>query len=48
MIIEPTVVWAQQGDPDPEEHDYVGDGTSRCPVCMFPMNAHITFEEKQS
>jgi hypothetical protein len=27
---------------DPETHDYQGDGTSRCPVCLGSMNEHIS------
>jgi hypothetical protein len=26
---------------DPEDHDYQGDGTSRCPVCLGTMNQHL-------
>jgi hypothetical protein len=26
---------------DPEDHDYQGDGTSRCCVCLGSMNEHI-------
>jgi hypothetical protein len=25
---------------DPEDHDYQGDGTSRCTVCLGTMNEH--------
>jgi len=28
---------------DPEDHDYQGDGTSRCPVCLGQMNDHISW-----
>jgi hypothetical protein len=28
---------------DPEDHDYQGDGTSRCPVCLGQMNEHISW-----
>jgi len=30
---------------DPEDHDYSGDGTSRCRVCLDSMNAHISWEK---
>ena len=30
---------------DPEDHDYQGDGTSRCPVCLGQMNEHISWEK---
>ena len=30
---------------DPENHDYQGDGTSRCPVCLGQMNDHISWEK---
>ena len=30
---------------DPEDHDYQGDGTSRCPVCLGSMNEHISWEK---
>jgi hypothetical protein len=29
---------------DPEDHDYQGDGTSRCPVCLGQMNDHISWD----
>jgi hypothetical protein len=28
---------------DSEDHDYQGDGTSRCPVCLGQMNDHISW-----
>ena len=35
------VVWAEEGDIDPDDgHAYVGDGTSGCAACDWPMNAH--------
>ena len=27
---------------DPEDHDYQGDGTSRCTVCLGTMNEHVS------
>jgi hypothetical protein len=25
---------------EPERHPYIGDGTSACTLCSYPMNAH--------
>lgn len=33
---------------DPEEHPYIGDGTSGCMTCRSPMNAHITFNKARN
>jgi hypothetical protein len=31
----------EDSDVDPEDHDYQGDGTSRCCVCLGQMNDHV-------
>jgi hypothetical protein len=33
---------------DPEDHDYQGDGTSRCCVCLGSMNDHVSWETCRS